>query len=189
MSSKPRKPFDGMSGPPAEQGMGGKKRPNTKAKVAARKTARKESGMSAQKFYVQTRIAEAAKSGKTVDRAALRKKFQSGEIARKGFGAPKKKDAGYTNNSGKALTAEQIAKRKAYRIESDKNEADLKKLMSETPYTRNTPYGPDQDKALAAKRKAYRTASDMNEAELRKLMKNTPYTANTPYGPQRKKKR
>lgn len=133
-----------MDGPPTDKGMGGKKRPNTKAKVAARKTARKESGMSAQKFYVKTRMAEAAKSGKSVTAKDLRKKFQSGDVSRKGFGAPKKKDAGYTNNSGKALTAEQIARRKAYRIESDKNEAGLKKLMKETPYTANTPYGPNQ---------------------------------------------
>lgn len=110
----------------------GKNRPNAKPKVAARQTARKASGMSAQKFYVKTRMAEAAKSGKTVNAKDLRKKFQSGEVTRKGFGAPKKKDAGYTNNTGKPLTAEQIAKRKAYRIASDKNEADLKNLMKNT---------------------------------------------------------
>ena len=75
-----------------------KNRPNSKDKVAARRTARKESGMSAQKFYVKTRMAEAAKSGKTLDRAALRKKFQSGEVTRKGFGAPKKK-TGETGSS------------------------------------------------------------------------------------------
>ena len=69
----------------------GKNRPNTKDKVTARKTARKESGMSAQKFYVKTRMAEAAKGGKTVNAKDLRKKFQSGDVARKGFGAPKKK--------------------------------------------------------------------------------------------------
>ena len=67
---------------------------NTKEKVAARRAARKSSGMSAQKFYVTTRMAEAAKRGKTVDRAALRKKFQSGDVVRKGFAAPKKKTGG-----------------------------------------------------------------------------------------------
>ena len=76
-----------------------KNRPNSKVKVTARKTARKESGMSAQKFYVKTRMAEAAKGGKTVDRAALRKKFQSGEVTRKGFGAPKKKTGGTGSSS------------------------------------------------------------------------------------------
>lgn len=77
----------------------GKNRPNTKTKVATRQTARKASGMSAQKFYVQTRMAEAAKSGKTLNRAALRKKFQSGDVARKGFGAPKKKTGGTGSSS------------------------------------------------------------------------------------------
>ena len=46
--------------------------------------------MSAQKFYVKTRMAEAAKSGKTVNAKDLRTKFKSGEVTRKGFGAPKK---------------------------------------------------------------------------------------------------
>jgi hypothetical protein len=55
--------------------------------------------MSAQKYYVQTRMAEAAKSGKTLDKAALRKKFQSGDVARKGFGAPKKSTGGSSSSS------------------------------------------------------------------------------------------
>lgn len=79
----------------------GKNRPNSKAKVAARQSARKESGMSAQKYYVQTRMAEAAKSGKTLDRAALRKKFQSGDVARKGFGAPPKRSSSSSSSSSK----------------------------------------------------------------------------------------
>lgn len=69
-------------------------RPNSKEKIAARKAARKESGMSAQKFYVKTRMAEGAKSGKTLNAKDLRKKFQSGDVARKGFAAPKKKTGG-----------------------------------------------------------------------------------------------
>jgi hypothetical protein len=43
-----------------------KDNPNSKRKVKARREARKASGMSAQKFYVKTRMAEAAKSGKKV---------------------------------------------------------------------------------------------------------------------------
>ena len=70
-----------------------------KGKVAARRAARKESGMSAQKYYVQTRMAEADKSGKTLDRAALRKKFQSGDVARKGFGAPPKRSSSSSSSS------------------------------------------------------------------------------------------
>ena len=76
--------------------------PNSAEKIAARKAARKASGMSAQKFYVTTRLAEAAKSGKTLDRAALRKKFQSGDVGRKGFAAPKKK-------TGTASTASTVS--------------------------------------------------------------------------------
>ena len=76
-----------------------KNKPNSKKKVKAREEARKASGMSAQKFYVTTRLAEAAKSGKKRDRAALRKKFQSGDVARKGFAAPKKKMGGSSSSS------------------------------------------------------------------------------------------
>lgn len=78
-----------------------KNRPNSKVKVSARRAARKESGMSAQKYYVQTRMAEAAKSGKTLDRAALRKKFQSGDVSRKGFGAPVRRSSGSSSSSSK----------------------------------------------------------------------------------------
>ena len=85
----------GMYGASEVAGPGkGKNRPNSKVKVDARKAARKASGMSAQKFYVTTRMAEAAKGGKTVNAKDLRKKFQSGDVARKGFGAPKKKTGG-----------------------------------------------------------------------------------------------
>ena len=76
-----------------------KNNPNSKKKINARKEARKASGMSAQKFYVKTRMAEAAKAGKTVSAKDLRKKFQSGDVSRKGFGAPKKKTGGTTTGS------------------------------------------------------------------------------------------
>ncbi len=91
----------GMYGASEVAGAGkGKTRPNTKAKVAARRTARKESGMSAQKFYVKTRMAEAAKGGKSVTAKDLRTKFKSGEVTRKGFGAPKKSTGGSTGSTG-----------------------------------------------------------------------------------------
>ena len=47
-----------------------------------------------QRFFVQTRMAEMKAKGKTVTpemRKQLQQKFQSGNVARKGFGAPKKK--------------------------------------------------------------------------------------------------
>ena len=82
--------------------------PNSPEKIAARRAARKafvesKPGMdkkeARKRFFVQTRMAEAAKSGKTLDRAALRKQFQSGDVARKGFGAPKKKMGGSSSSS------------------------------------------------------------------------------------------
>ena len=75
-------------------------KPNSKKKVKARQEARKafvasKPGMdkkeARKRFFVQTRMAEAAKSGKKLDRKALRQKFESGDVARKGFGAPKAK--------------------------------------------------------------------------------------------------
>ena len=47
-----------------------------------------------QRFFVQTRMAEMKAKGKTVTpemRKQLQQKFQSGNVARKGFAAPKKK--------------------------------------------------------------------------------------------------
>ena len=52
---------------------------------------------SRQRFYVQTRVAEMQAKGKTVTpaiRKQLRDNFQSGAVAREGFGAPKKKASG-----------------------------------------------------------------------------------------------
>ena len=52
---------------------------------------------SRQRFYVQTRVAEMQAKGKTVTpemRKKLQQKFQSGDVARKGFAAPKKKASG-----------------------------------------------------------------------------------------------
>lgn len=47
-----------------------------------------------QRFYVQSRMAELKAAGKTVgpeQRKQLQQKFQSGDVSRKGFAAPKKK--------------------------------------------------------------------------------------------------
>jgi len=47
-----------------------------------------------QRFFVQTRMAEMKAAGKTVTpeiRKQLQQKFQSGDVSRKGFAAPKKK--------------------------------------------------------------------------------------------------
>lgn len=78
-------------------------KPKVAARVAARKQAvgaMKKQGIKAgearKRFYVQTRAAELKAKGVTVDKAKrqeLRKKFESGDVARKGFKAPKKKAA------------------------------------------------------------------------------------------------
>jgi hypothetical protein len=50
-----------------------------------------------QRYFVQTRMAEMKAAGKTVTpemRKQLQQKFQSGNVARKGFAAPKKKGSG-----------------------------------------------------------------------------------------------
>jgi hypothetical protein len=57
-----------------------------------------------QRFYVQTRISELKAAGKTVTpetRKKLQQKFQSGDVSRKGFAAPKKK-------TGKTVTTKKV---------------------------------------------------------------------------------
>ena len=74
---------------------------------AAKKAAR-------QKFFVQTRAKELAAKGITVDaakRKELRQKFQSGNVSRAGFGAPKKKAASSTSSA--ASTAPKALSRNA----------------------------------------------------------------------------
>jgi hypothetical protein len=59
------------------------------------KTARK-------RYYVKTRSSEMTAAGKKVDKAALRKKFESGGVTREGFYAPgdKKRGKGKSTKSG-----------------------------------------------------------------------------------------
>ena len=54
------------------------------------------------RFYVSTRAAELTAKGKKVDRAALRKKFETGGVTREGFYAPgdKKRGKGSGTKSG-----------------------------------------------------------------------------------------
>jgi hypothetical protein len=79
-----------------------KQKPGVAKRVADRKAFVKDKvaskGITAkqarQRFYVQTRMAEMKAKGKTVTpemRKQLQQKFQSGNVARKGFAAPAKK--------------------------------------------------------------------------------------------------
>ena len=76
---------------------------NRKAFVA-QKTAEKgiTKKQANQRFYVQTRIGEMKAKGKTVTpemRKQLQQKFQSGDVSRKGFAAPKKKVSSSSSSS------------------------------------------------------------------------------------------
>jgi hypothetical protein len=60
-----------------------------------------------QRFFVQTRMSEMKAKGKTVTpemRKQLQQKFQSGDVARKGFAAPKKKTGGSSSSSSSTST-------------------------------------------------------------------------------------
>jgi hypothetical protein len=69
--------------------------------------------MARQKFFVQTRMKELEAKGKPVDaakRKELRQKFQSGNVSRAGFGAPKKKAASSTASSTSKVTPKAMPK-------------------------------------------------------------------------------
>jgi hypothetical protein len=80
-----------------------------KARVASRKKAVKAGaakGQSAKesrkRYYVQTRVAELEKAGKPVSaekRKQLREKFNSGNVSRRGFAAPKKRASSSSSSS------------------------------------------------------------------------------------------
>ena len=61
-----------------------------------------------QRFFVQTRMAEMKAAGKTVTpemRKQLQQKFQSGDVSRKGFAAPKKKAASSMSSTSSTAKA------------------------------------------------------------------------------------
>ena len=69
-----------------------KRKADRKAFVASRGS--EKDSESRKRYYVKTRVAELEKAGKTVSpaqRKALREKFDSGNVSRKGFAAPKKR--------------------------------------------------------------------------------------------------
>ena len=83
---------------------------NRKAFVA-QKTAEKgiTPAQARQRFFVQTRMSEMKAKGKTVApemRKQLQQKFQSGDVARKGFAAPKKK---MSDSGSSSLVSKKVA--------------------------------------------------------------------------------
>ena len=97
-----------------------KQKPAVAKRVAERKAFVKDKvaskGITAkqarQRFYVQTRMAELKAAGKTVTpemRKQLQQKFQSGNVSRKGFAAPKKK-TGTNSTTGKVVPVKSTVK-------------------------------------------------------------------------------
>ena len=77
-----------------------KRKVDRKAFVASRGSEKDKE--SRKRFYVKTRVAELEKTGKPVSaekRKQLRQKFNSGDVSRKGFAAPKKKTGGSSSSS------------------------------------------------------------------------------------------
>lgn len=89
-----------------------------------------------QRFYVQTRLDEMKAAGKTVTpetRKKLQQKFQSGDVSRKGFAAPKKK----TGSSVKPVTkATEKPARSSYTYTNQSGKSTKYTL---TPETKNKP--------------------------------------------------
>ena len=77
-----------------------KRKVDRKAFVASRGSEKDKE--SRKRFYVKTRVSELEKAGKPVSaekRKQLREKFNSGDVSRKGFAAPKKKTGGSSSRS------------------------------------------------------------------------------------------
>ena len=85
-----------------------------KARIAGRKeavkagTAKGQSAKESRKrYYVQTRVAELEKAGKPVSaekRKQLREKFNSGDVSRRGFAAPKKRVSSSSSSSSSVIS-------------------------------------------------------------------------------------
>jgi hypothetical protein len=78
---------------------------NRKAAVAKAKAKGVDAATARKRNYVRTRSAELEAKGMKADKAALRKKFEAGEVSRKGFyakgeGARKRKAAAATKSRG-----------------------------------------------------------------------------------------
>ncbi len=112
-----------------------------------------------QKFFVQTRMKELEAKGKPVDaakRKELRQKFQSGNVSRAGFGAPRKKAAssmGSTSSTAKAMPAKASSRNATSQM---KGLADYKKAKPGT--------------SAAGKGKS--ASQDMNKRPVKALYKN-----------------
>ena len=116
-----------------------------------------------QKFFVQTRAKELAAKGKTVDaakRKELRQKFQSGNVSRAGFGAPKKKAASSTSSS--ASTTPKVTPRVMPKASSRNATSQMKGVAG---------YGGAKS-GYSAAGKGKSASQDMNKRPVKALYKN-----------------
>ena len=100
-----------------------------KDKVASKGVTAKQAR---QRFYVQSRMAELKAAGKPVTaetRKKLQQKFQSGDVSRKGFAAPKKK----TGATGKTGTTKKVVSVKSAVKTPNSSYMDTKKPTVKTP--------------------------------------------------------
>jgi hypothetical protein len=147
--------------------------------AAAKKAAR-------QKFFVQTRVKEMEAKGKTVDaakRKELRQKFQSGNVSRAGFGAPKKKAASSmssTSSTGKATPAMPAKGKPGYSASSAQRSTSASQIVrskdtelrgSKKPQISNPSYmDPKYKKSVAGKGKS--ASQDINKRKVTPAYKN-----------------
>ena len=125
---------------------------NANAKKAAR-----------QKFFVQTRVKEMEAKGKTVDaakRKELRQKFQSGNVSRAGFGAPKKKAASSTSST--SSTAPKVTPKVMPKASSRNATSQMKGVAG---------YGGAKS-GYSAAGKGKSASQDMNKRQVKPIYKN-----------------
>lgn len=142
--------------------------------------------MARQKFFVQTRVKEMQAKGKTVDaakRKELRQKFQSGNVSRAGFGAPKKKAASSmssTSSTAKATPAMPAKGKPGYSASSAQRSTSVSQIVrsrdselrgNTKPKSSSSSYmDPKYKKSTAGKGKG--ASQDMNKRSVKPLYKN-----------------
>lgn len=142
-----------------------------------------------QKFFVQTRAKELAAKGVTVDaakRKELRQKFQSGNVSRAGFGAPKKKAASSMSSTSSTAKAVPTKAKPGYSSSMSQfgpggkngkfppqkiRETDTTLRGSTKPKNSSSSYmDPKYNKSTAGKGKS--ASQDINKRQVKPIYKN-----------------
>jgi len=159
-----------------------KQKPAVAKRVAERKAFVKDKvaskGITAkqarQRFYVQTRMAELKAAGKTVTpemRKQLQQKFQSGNVSRKGFAAPKKK-TGTTSTTKKVVPVKPTS-----RMDSRGSTGFGKRGMAgQKGYTYTSQSGEKTTSGLNPSRPAYSRSQIIRNVDMNTKKKSNPST-------------